>query len=200
MVYEPISQGLAIGNSETIRSVHNGFSRQEPFFNDGQDGGGKKEDVFHFVAYLRYDEKASWLCEAYSTLQNYEAYFPRVLRCAIYSVSYDLHADRGYVCVRSWRANVLACSSLIAHPFGHHQSVHRWCRRPVWASSVILLLVLLYHHRASIFITHKAGSGSEDAQRSTNDKSAGTVVCVLAWDLSYVNPLRTCRSASGCRI
>lgn len=53
------AQGLAIGNSETIRSVHNGFSRQEPFFNDGQDDGGKKEDAFHFVAYLPHDGKAS---------------------------------------------------------------------------------------------------------------------------------------------
>lgn len=53
------SQGLAIGNSETIRSVHNGFSRQEPFFNDGKDDGGKKEDAFHFVAYLPHGEKVS---------------------------------------------------------------------------------------------------------------------------------------------
>eukprot|EP00903_Cladosiphon_okamuranus_P022567 g20762.t1 len=55
--FPPDLKGLAISNSETIRSVHNGFSRQEPFFNDGQDAGGKKEDAFHFVAYLPHEEK-----------------------------------------------------------------------------------------------------------------------------------------------
>lgn len=65
-LYTSYTQGLAISNSETIRAVHNGFSRQEPFFNDGQDGGGKKEDVFHFVAYLPHEDKASWLSETFS--------------------------------------------------------------------------------------------------------------------------------------
>eukprot|EP00752_Nemacystus_decipiens_P018534 g16617.t1 len=55
--FPPDLKGLAISNSETIRSVHNGFSRQEPFFNDGQDPGGKKEDAFHFVAYLPHKNK-----------------------------------------------------------------------------------------------------------------------------------------------
>ncbi|CAN0037230.1 unnamed protein product, partial [Scytosiphon promiscuus] len=49
--------GLAIGNSETIRSVHNGFSRQEPFFSDDKDDRRENEDSFHFVAYVPHDGK-----------------------------------------------------------------------------------------------------------------------------------------------
>lgn len=51
------AQGLAISNSETIRSVHNGFSRQEPFITDGKDHGGENQDAFHFVAFVPFNGK-----------------------------------------------------------------------------------------------------------------------------------------------
>lgn len=56
-ILAPCSQGLAISNSETIRSVHNGFSRQEPFFRDDTDDESKNEDAFHFVAYVPHGGK-----------------------------------------------------------------------------------------------------------------------------------------------
>lgn len=55
------AQGLAISNSETIRSVHNGFSRQEPFVTDGKDDGGENQDAFHFVAFVPFNGKVRYL-------------------------------------------------------------------------------------------------------------------------------------------
>eukprot|EP00903_Cladosiphon_okamuranus_P011874 g11155.t1 len=55
--FPPELKGLAISNSEKIRSVHNMFSRQEPFFSEDKENDGKKEDAFHFVAYVPHDGK-----------------------------------------------------------------------------------------------------------------------------------------------
>lgn len=47
------SRGMAIGNSDQIRQIHNSFARAEPFFmEESRNARGKKEDVYHFVAYL----------------------------------------------------------------------------------------------------------------------------------------------------
>lgn len=46
-------KGLTIGNSDTIREVHNSFARQDPFtIEDDDRQGGKEEDVFHFIGYV----------------------------------------------------------------------------------------------------------------------------------------------------
>ncbi|CAB1115316.1 unnamed protein product [Ectocarpus sp. CCAP 1310/34] len=55
--FPPEMKGLAISNSETIRSVHNGFSSQEPFVTDGKDDGGENQDAFHFVAFVPFNGK-----------------------------------------------------------------------------------------------------------------------------------------------
>jgi len=45
-------RGLALGNSDTIRSAHNSFARQDPFEIVEDRKGGKEEDAFHFISYL----------------------------------------------------------------------------------------------------------------------------------------------------
>ena len=49
---DPQTKGLALGNSEVIRKVHNSFSRPEPFIFDNKKKAKKGDDVFHFVAYV----------------------------------------------------------------------------------------------------------------------------------------------------
>jgi ubiquitin carboxyl-terminal hydrolase L5 len=46
-------RGDAIGNSDTIRSQHNSFARNDPFIiEESNDPKGKAEDAFHFISYL----------------------------------------------------------------------------------------------------------------------------------------------------
>jgi len=49
--FDPSMKGLALSNSETIRGVHNSFSRQQVFEFDNK-SAPKDEDVFHFVSYI----------------------------------------------------------------------------------------------------------------------------------------------------
>ena len=45
-------KGLALSNSEEIRSVHNSFARQSIFEFDSKMQNKEEDDIFHFVAYV----------------------------------------------------------------------------------------------------------------------------------------------------
>jgi len=52
--FDPSMKGLALSNSDTIRSVHNSFARHTVFEFE-QKNSSKEEDVFHFVGYVPID-------------------------------------------------------------------------------------------------------------------------------------------------
>jgi len=54
--FSPEMKGLAITNSELIRTSHNAFARPEPFVLTGESKGKEEEeDIYHFISYIPYN-------------------------------------------------------------------------------------------------------------------------------------------------
>ena len=54
---DPQTRGLALGESELIRSVHNSFAKPEPFVISHDKKSKKEGEAFHFISYVPFKGK-----------------------------------------------------------------------------------------------------------------------------------------------